>query len=440
MKKLARKILNVFPNNGRAIKASVRKVQVEKELFVGRLIQQLRGATLPDPRTVYWIDPKKIEFHTAVENDSQDWEDWVFPQNKNINPIQHGEWDGLNYRFADMRIYRAIHDRIWRGGSWQSSDYYQVAIHQINNGRNIWGCTSRADFDKRCAKTDQIIEAITRDGYRDHIALGNLSEIDTLLGQNEILINISRDGFALFQDGRHRLAIACALGLKKVPVQIFVRHTEWQVFRNFMHQMAKGSSGACSGGLLYQKPIHFDISDIPAKHGCEDRWIEIKKHVPLGTGIALDIGCNLGYFCHELEDVGYSCIGIEYLPNVAYAANKIKVAEKRNLKIIEGDVLAKKTIDDIGTSGISIVLALNIFHHFIKTESGYAQLREFMNRLQIDIMFFEPHCQDDPQMQGVFFNPSPDQFVSIIKDWGSFQSVVPIYLADDGRQVYKLSR
>jgi hypothetical protein len=63
-----------------------------------------------------------------------------------------------------------------------------------------------------------------------------------------------------------------------------------------------------------------------------------------------------------------------------------------------------------------------------------------MKRIQINVMFFEPHCQSELQMQGGFSNPSPVEFVSIIKDWGNFQSAAPIYLAGDGRTVYKLSR
>jgi hypothetical protein len=63
-----------------------------------------------------------------------------------------------------------------------------------------------------------------------------------------------------------------------------------------------------------------------------------------------------------------------------------------------------------------------------------------MKRIQVDTMFFEPHHPDEPQMQGAFFNPSPEEFANLIKDWGNFQSAIPIYSADDGRIIYKLSR
>jgi hypothetical protein len=439
-KQLAKEVLQIFPNEGRLIKASLRKLRVQKELAVSNVMHYVRGTTLPDPRTVYWIDPKKIEYHTVLESNSQDWEDWVFPLNRNVKAVQGGEWDALRYRVADMRIVHAIDERIWRGGGWQSSEYYQVAVRQIENGRNLWGCVNRADFDKHCTKIDQLIESITRDGYLERAALDNSSVIDTPLGQNEILVNVSRDGFALFQDGRHRLAIALALGIKKVPVQVFMRHSEWQVFREFMHRIATSSGGASKKGFLYQSPINFDLTDVPAEHSCEDRWDAIKKHAPSAPGVALDIGCNLGYFCHKLEDLGYSCIGIEYLPEMTYAAQKIARAEKKNFKIVIGDALAEETLSEIGTSEFDVVIALNIFHHFIKTESGYFRLREFMKRIQINVMFFEPHCQSELQMQGGFSNPSPVEFVSIIKDWGNFQSAAPIYLAGDGRTVYKLSR
>ena len=438
--KLARNVLSVLPDGGREIKVSLRKLLVQKELAVIKLTQHITGATLPDPRTVYWIDPRRIEYHTALKNVSPDWEDWIFPQNSSLKLIQGGSWDSMVNRLEDMRIFRAIDARITNGQSWESTEYYQLAIDQIESGESPWGCTCRDDFDKHCTKVDLLIESITRNGYQSREVLGDMSGTDTSWGQSEILVNISRNGFPLFQDGRHRLAIAIALGIKKVPVQILVRHSNWQMFREYMHKMAKGPGGATKSECLYQRPVHFDLGDIRSEHGCQDRWNAISKNVGSSSAVALDIGCNLGYFCHQLEDLGYSCFGIEYTHDIAYAARKISQAEKRHLKILTGDVLSADALSTIGTLKFSVVIALNIFHHFIKTESEYNKLRELMKRIQVDTMFFEPHHPDEPQMQGAFFNPSPEEFANLIKDWGNFQSAIPIYSADDGRIIYKLSR
>jgi SAM-dependent methyltransferase len=440
VRKFARTALRALPDDGRLLKTSIRKLLVRKELAIGKLMQNFSGTNLPDPRTIYWLDPAKIEFATCLKNSSADWEDRVFPQKGHLKLVHDGEWDALSHRVADMRIFRAIDGRIKKGESWQSTDYYQVAVNQIEGGRNLWGCADRADFDKYCTDIDRLIESINRDGYRESAALSNESGMDSPLGHKEILINVSREGFPLFQDGRHRLAIASVLGLRKVPVQILVRHSEWQVFREFMHRMAHGSGGASKEGSLYQMPTHFDLGDIPAEHGCEDRWNAIAKHVPAATETALDIGCNLGFFCHRLEDLGYTCFGIEYFPDIAYAARRVSQAEKRRFKIVTGDILAEETLNGIGISDFGVVIALNIFHHFVKTEDGYTRLQKFMNRVRADTMFFEPHHPDEPQMRGAFSNPSPEEFAELIKRWGNFQSVSPIYSAGDGRTIYKLGR
>lgn len=440
VRKFAKTALQLLPDDGRLLKTSVRKLLVQKELVIGKLMQNFSGTNLPDPRTIYWLSPERIEFATVLKNSSVDWEDWVFSQKKHLKLVQDGDWDALTHRVTDMRIFHAIEGRIKRGESWQSSDYYKVALHQIESGRRLWGCDDRTDFDMHCTAIDGLIESISQDGYREGVVSKNEYRADSSLGQNEILVNISRSGLPLFQDGRHRLAIARVLRLEKVPVQILVRHSEWQVFREFMHRMARGSGGASKEGFLYQTPIHFDLSDIPAEHGCEDRWNAMAKHVPPVAGIALDIGCNLGFFCHKLEDLGYTCFGIEYLPDIAYAARRISQAERRRFKVITGDALAAETLKGVGASDFGIVIALNIFHHFIKTESGYARLRDFMKRVRIDTMFFEPHHPDEPQMRGAFSNPSPEEFVGLIKVWGSFRSAIPIYSANDGRTIYKLDR
>lgn len=437
IKQLVKGVLHQLPDEGRVVKEVYRKLQMKKEVVIANLAGRLGNKILPNPYTVYWIDPIRIQFHTNYKTDSSDWEDWVFDQNKSVAQVQNGDWDIALHRVEDMRVCRAIDDRIHHGVAWQATEYYKHAISQIESGRELWGCSNRASFDERCNEIDQLIESINTQGYRERSADQSTS---ARTGAKEILINISREGFCLFQDGRHRLAIARALRLKQVPVQVLVRHVGWQSFRELMHNMARGDGGASKRGMLYQSPMHFDLGDIPYEHSCDDRWDAIKNNLDLASGVALDIGCNLGFFCHRLEENGYSCIGVEYEPTISLAARKIACAENRKLKIVTGDILTSETLREIGTSEFGIVIALNIFHHFIKTEDGYDRLRQFMSRIQIGTMFFESHHPNDPQMQGVFFNPSQNEFVQLLKDWGSFGRVVPIFVAVDGRTLFKLDQ
>jgi hypothetical protein len=440
MRKLAKTLLKTLPDEGRWIKSSVRKMALQKSLAAGRLAQRLSGATLPDPRTLFWIDPARIKFATCARNESADWEDWVLPQKGSVEPVRGGDWDVTDRPFAQMRVAVAVAERVRNGVSWDGTEYYQFAVNQIEGGRALWGCSSRADFERHCNSVDRLIESIQRDGFRAGTAATKGRAADTAMGQSEVLVNINRDGLPLFQDGRHRLAIALALRLDKIPVQILVRHAEWQDLREFLHRLARSEGGASAAGSLYQKPVHFDLDDIPAAHDCSDRWAAIAPMLPRGTGRALDIGCNLGFICHKLFELGYSTSGVEYLPDVAYAARRIAKAEERNFEVINGDVLAESTHAALGSVDFSVVIALNIFHHFIKTEQHHDRLRHLVCRLNIGRMFFEAHHPDDPQMQGVFMNPSPLEFAQLIGKWARLDRVEPIYTATDGRTVFSLSR
>lgn len=439
--KAAGRLLHALPGEGRVIKATVRKTLVQKELLVGRMRQRLAGISLPDPLTAYHIDPRRIEYATCLDNGSPDWEDWVLPQKGSVLPLRGGDWDVLRHRVAEMRICQAVQARVRNGTAWSSTDYYTTAVHQIESGHMLWGCRSRADFDAHCARVDGLIESISRDGYRSAAERPGDTRIDTATGQAEVLVNLSRDGLPLFQDGRHRLAIALALGLTSIPVQVFVRHAEWQAFREYLLRMAgREDGGASSAGFLYQRAEHFDLAGIPAAHGCEDRWQAIAGHLSsAASGHALDIGCNLGYICHRLEERSYAAVGVEYLPEVAYAARRIAKAAGRRFSVIEGDVLDEATLRPAGTD-FDVVVALSIFHHFIKTETGYRRLRELLGRLRIKTLFFEPHRPDESQMQGVYANPEPEEFARLVADWAGLTLIEPIYTAEDGRIVFAISR
>jgi len=441
LKKTAGSLLRVLPDEGRAVKIALRRALAHKERMLGRAKQRLAGAWLPDARTVFHIDPRRIEFATCLDNGSADWEDWVLPQQGSVQPVRAGDWDALQHRVAQMRVCRAVQARIAEGAAWSSTEYYRTAVGQIESGRALWGCASRADFDAHCTRVDGLIDSIRRDGYRAAAELPDQGHADTATGQTEVLVNLSRDGLPLFQDGRHRLAIALALGLPSIPVQVFARHAEWQAFREYLLRMAgREDGGASSAGFLYQRAEHFDLAEIPAAHGCEDRWQAIARHLPeRGSGRALDIGCNLGFLCHRLEERGFSAVGVEYLPEVAYAARRIVKAEGRHFGVIEGDVLDEATLR-AGGSAFEVVVALSIFHHFIKTESGYRRLRALLGRLRIGTLFFEPHRPDESQMQGVYANPAPEEFARLIADWAGLKGIEPIYTAGDGRVVFALTR
>lgn len=193
----------------------------------------IKGAKTPDPDKIYWIDPKLIEFHTDLKNgNSVNVEDQVFNMHKNKGKVLDGDWDLSTYRFTDLDIYKAFDAVIRDNSCWQDTDFYKNKLESIENGRVLWGCKSRSDFNRRCKFLDSLIESIRTNGYCLNSKSYIKGELKGARGYfEEITVNIGRNGQYLFQDGRHRLSIALLLGIERIPIKVLVRHAQYKSSR-----------------------------------------------------------------------------------------------------------------------------------------------------------------------------------------------------------------
>jgi hypothetical protein len=88
----------------------------------------------------------------------------------------------------------------------------------------------------------------------------------------------------------------------------------------------------------------------------------------------------------------------------------------------------------------NIVLALNIFHHFLKTKESYEKFLCLLGHLQTDVLFFEPHLPDELGMQEGYRNYSPSDFVDFLLSNTTLTKAAIIGTAEDGRSLYRLER
>jgi hypothetical protein len=311
-------------------------------------------------------------------------------------------------------------------------------------GRVSWGIRSEADLDARCAYLDNLIASIRKDGFRQNHQVALAGEDKGLDGDpycgSEIAVNIGRHGQYLFQDGRHRLAIAKALNIPRVPVKVLVRHRQWVEFREFLRSLGRNGGGSSVPNELYQNAVHPDLQDIPAAHGCEDRFDAMKDAVGPGPGLLLDIGANLGFFCHKFEDLGYSCFAVELLPPCAQAADTIRIAEHKKFAVICGELFDVAEQAPLRGQHFKVVLALNIFHHFLKTAESFDKFKRWLAQLNTDSMIFEPHCSHETQMVGAHVNFAEEEFVQFILTHSCLKHAQRLYRCSDGRAIYRLTR
>ena len=60
------------------------------------------------------------------------------------------------------------------------------------------------------------------------------------------------------------------------------------------------------------------------------------------------------------------------------------------------------------------MLALNIFHHFLREKELYFKLIKFLKNLNVKEMYFQPHDPNETLMANAYVNYDSHQFVDFI--------------------------
>ena len=379
IKRAARSTVRRLPDEGRALTNAYKQLVVLRRVAATKL-GAYGAASSIDPERVYEIDPARIVFVT---------EGRAFDPRADRGKVYGGNWDRGTQRFDDLPAAKAMSQRV-RAGNGASTTQHDIGAP---------------------AGTE-----------------------------TEIGVNIDRDGRYLFNDGADALSVAKALRLERVPVKVRVRHRQWMEFRNFMWSLSEGGGASTRAKHLYQNPVHPDLQDIPASHNCEDRFVAARDAVPKGGGALLDIGANLGYFCHGFEELGYTCYAVEYEPLITRAADKIRIAEGKSFKVITGDLFALAEEEPLRGRHWEVVLAFNIFHHFLKHKALHDKLVAWLTSLKVDVMIFEPHRSGEPQMKAAYATYDERQFVEFILANSMLRHSELVHRCTDGRPVYKLWR
>lgn len=386
-------------------------------------IRTRRWPLILDADRTYWVDPHKIEY--ALISGKFEQYDKYLDRGKVIG----GNWDQKRVRFTEMSgIYHWLEDRFIHGMRWEETEFYQRVLYEISkNPGNIYA-GNKAELDERCGHLDSLFQDIKTNGFRCQQEIRQ-DENNPYKGEDEITVKIGRDGALLFEDGQHRLAIAKLLDVDRIPIKITARHSEWYRFRKEITQYGREYWGE---EKVYHPITHPDLSDIPSVYG-DERFEIIKAYMPVKSGDLLDIGAQWGYFCHKFEEEGFNCYAVESDAPTRYFLEKLKIAENRKFKIIYRSILDYRDRIDF-----DVVLALNIFHHFIKTEETYYKLIDLLKSLDMKVMFFQPPLPDTPQMQGAYRNFACDEFADFILENSNLNEATYIGEAEGGRPIYRL--
>lgn len=368
---------------------------------------------------IYWIEPERIRYASLKEFDIY----------KDKSGIIGGDWDRFEKRVEDLDVYIAFRQRFVDGERWEDTLFYQRTLDRMANGEFLWG-RSKSDLDKRCKFLDTLYQNIKHQGYKTQSdILSQQEHANLMLIEDEIAVNVGRHGDLLFNNGAHRLCIAKLLGIEKIPVKISVRHPQWASFRRQILSYAEEHRGK-----IYHPITHLDFQDTPSFHG-PDRFSIIEKNLSVRKGRLLDIGAHWGYFCHKFEEIGFDCYAVENDEVNVYFLEKLKRAENRHFEVIHKSIFEWQGIENLY---FDVVLALNIFHHFLKDRTSYFELVNLLKKLNLNEMYFQPHRPTEFQGKDIYKNYSEEEFVTFIIQASKLTKAKLIGTAKDGRNIYKL--
>lgn len=202
------------------------------------------------------------------------------------------------------------------------------------------------------------------------------------------------------------------------------------------NQLKKELAIFFEGDKAYQPLISSELQDIPFHRQKDYRFNLIKENLFTSKGTLLDIGANLGYFCHKFEDEGLDCYALEENRMLCYFMEKLKKAEEKRFKVIPQSIFEYKKNQELV---FDVVLALSIFHHFLKSKDAYLNLVQLLKRLKAKELFFEPHLPQELQMKPFYRNYTPDQFVNFIIENSWFKKAQLLGQSPEGRPIYKLT-
>lgn len=383
------------------------------KLWVESTVHPTRFAQDPFPPVdVHYVRPQDIKYYGRDAGSS-------FCIWRNRGRILDGDWDLNPKLITETSFYLAYQMRLNCAAPWTETPYYQERVKQIREGEIKRNCRNEKEFHEKCEQWDALFRSIRDDGY---IANG---------GEDEITVNIDRNGRLILNDGYHRLVFSQLLRIREVPVKVTVRHRRWHEFRRELYEFAQ-SGRHSPKGMVYSPLLHMDLQAVPSQHG-HDRFEIIRKHVHGRT--ILDIGAHLGYFCHRFEELGYECVAVESHPDICYFLRRLHAAQERKFRIVEESIFSyverEKPIFDT-------VLALSIFHHFIKEEYLYLQLIKTLSTLKAKQIIFEPHSPLEGQMRGAYRNFASKKFVDFILEHSHLTNAEKIGVAKDGRELFRL--
>ena len=325
------------------------------------------------------------------------------------------EWDLVPNitRIEDTNEFQLIKKHFTDNVDWKEINEYKYFRNILSNNQKILNCSNEQEFITYLKSLDDSFQKLMRD------------ESTSL--HYGFKVGVGRFGEFMLLDDIFLISLFIIISIKKIPIEVVLRHPLWIKFSSEFLRFQSVH------GELYQPLIHPDLRFESSY--TDQRFLIIQENLAITNGALLDIGANLAYFCHKFEDLGFDCYAVEIRPSNVHYMKKLRDIEGKKFKIIN------KSIFDLNLKlDFDIVLALNIFHHFLREKELYQNLIEFLDRLKLKTMYFQPHDPSEKIMRNAYVNYDNEQFVRFIIKYSCLNKFELINKQSDGRSrpIYKI--
>lgn len=368
---------------------------------------------------ILYVDPSKIKKISRINFDI-----------KSHPYVLDGDWDRNYFNFDDSIIFKSINDLIVNNVKWKDTELYFHMIKNINNGIPQWYCKTESDLIKREQEIIELYSIIKDEGIKPQIDLDS-NRLDRFLTEDmitdDIYVAIDRNGEFIFcNNGTHRLSIAKILGLKSVPVKVYVRHKLWEDYRDYIFTMCNNFWK----GKTYQPLPHPDFDELVPMWS-DERYKIIKSNKFEDSKSIVDIGSLFGHICYRSELDGMDATAVENDKTFLGVMKHLKSSYDMKFRVFDDNVF------NLDNRNYDIIVALNIFHHFLKTEEEFNKLIDFLQSLTFKEMFIQFHDINEPQMVGAYVNYNHQEFAKFIMENTKKENFICVGEERD-RKIYKI--
>jgi hypothetical protein len=251
--KPSRKV-QVYLKDRPALQQRVRKAWILSYWWwkaMARLRAKTQMSGLIDPHKTIWINPRDITHGLQ-------WDRHGYSKYGDRGKVMDGDWDKDIVPLQEIDVFRAFDEHFTNGVPREETDYYARLLKNNEEKTYKRKMSNMEDLRERMRYLDDLYEQIKLEGFK-RVTEASHGRDPKARDEDEVSVRIGRNGELLFEDGRHRLAIARLLDLEKIPAKVTVRHKLWMDHVREVHEKAKAK-----GGKLPKPDPHPDLADIPA--------------------------------------------------------------------------------------------------------------------------------------------------------------------------------